>query len=254
MTPLEFGLAMSVSAVASGINTVAGGGSLVSFPFLLVGLGMPPIPANVTNTASLWPGSLAGGVGFLNLIGKAQHHLRTLIAPTLVGSVIGATLLLTTSPRVFSLLVPPLILLAATLLAFQPRIKKWAAGKHRKVGRFEGFCLQFLVSVYGGYFGAGMGIMMLAAFSLYVDGDIHEHNAIKNWLGVFINFAATGVFAIQGKAIHWDIAFPMILGAVIGGYLTARVSQRFDANRLRVAIACYGFVAAGYFVYRLFTA
>jgi uncharacterized membrane protein YfcA len=122
------------------------------------------------------------------------------------------------------------------------------------------FILQFLVSVYGGYFGAGMGIMMLAAFSLYVDGDIHEYNAIKNWLGLIINLIATLVFMLPARVgvgggrpphIDWSIAAPMILGSIIGGYAMARFSQRINSEKLRVVIAIYGFVAAGYFVWQL---
>jgi len=118
-----------------------------------------------------------------------------------------------------------------------------------------GFVAQFLVSVYGGYFGAGMGIMMLAAFSLYVEGDIHEYNAIKNWLGLLINFIATLVFMIPGHAkagqIDWRVAGPMVVGSLVGGYAAARLSQRVDGNKLRVLIAIYGFCAAGYFIYKI---
>jgi uncharacterized membrane protein YfcA len=253
-------VAVVVGAVSSAINAVAGGGSLVSFPFLRLGFGMPSVAANMTNTSSLWPGSLAGGLGYSNLLGKSVHHLRLLLLPTLVGSALGAWLLTVTSPKLFDVLVPILILFAATLLAFQPRIKAWAGRKHEAARPAVGLVLQFLVSVYGGYFGAGMGIMMLAAFSLYVVGDIHAYNAIKNWLGLLINLIATLVFLIPHPAvsahvpaphIDWSIAIPMIVGSIIGGYAMARMSQRINSEKLRVLIAVYGFVAAGYFVYQL---
>lgn len=260
MTAASAAVAVVIGAVSAAINSVAGGGSLVSFPVLRVGFHMPSVDANMTNTSSLWPGSLAGGLGYSNLLSKAVHHLKVLLLPTLLGSVIGAWLLTVTSPKLFDVLVPILILFAAGLLAFQPRIKVWAGRKRKGVPPAVGFVLQFLVSVYGGYFGAGMGIMMLAAFSLYVEGDIHEYNAIKNWLGLLINLIATLVFLIPGHVaadgrrpphIDWSIAVPMIVGSVIGGYWMARVSQRIDSEKLRVLIAIYGFVAAAYFVYQL---
>src|SRR5579872_5280896 len=243
MAPGQFVLALGIAAVASGINTVAGGGSLVSFPVLLTGFHIPSVSANMTNTSGLWPGSLSGAFGFINLLGKTLHHLKALLIPTLVGAILGAWLLRVTSPKVFDVLVPILILFAATLLAVQPRIKAWAGRKHSGVHPSLGFVLQFLVSVYGGYFGAGMGIMMLAAFSLYVEGDIHEYNAIKNWLGLLINFIATLVFVIPSAArgkevpphIDWNIAFPMVIGSLIGGYAMARISQRVQADKLRIA-------------------
>jgi uncharacterized membrane protein YfcA len=260
VTVASAGVAVVIGAVSSAINAVAGGGSLVSFPVLLIGFGMPSVAANMTNTASLWPGSLAGGLGYSNLLARAGHHLKVLLLPTLLGSVLGAWLLTATNPKVFDVLVPILILFAAGLLAFQPRIKAWASRKRQGVPPAVGFILQFLVSVYGGYFGAGMGIMMLAAFSLYVVGDIHEYNAIKNWLGLLINLIATLVFLVPGHVaadgrhpphIDWSIAVPMIVGSVIGGYWMARISQRIDSEKLRILITIYGFVAAGYFVYQL---
>ncbi|HLK14474.1 MAG TPA: sulfite exporter TauE/SafE family protein [Fimbriimonadaceae bacterium] len=251
-------LAGIVGAVSSAINAVAGGGSLVSFPVLRVGFGMPSVAANMTNTSSLWPGSLAGAFGYSNLLAKTKHHLRALIFSTLLGSTLGAWMLTVTSPHLFDVLVPILILFAATLLTLQPRIKAWAGRKHEGVPHAVGFVLQFFVAMYGGYFGAGMGIMMLAAFSLYVEGDIHEYNALKNWLGLIINFMATLVFVLPGKGanhprIDWSIAAPMIVGSILGGYAMARLSQRIDSEKLRVVIAAYGFIAAGYFVYHLFS-
>jgi uncharacterized membrane protein YfcA len=260
VTPGAALVSVLIGAVSSAINTVAGGGSLVSFPVLRIGFGMASVPANMTNTSSLWPGSLAGGLGYFNLLGKAVHHLKVLLLPTLVGSIVGAWLLTVTSPKLFDVLVPILILFAATLLAFQPKIKAWATRRHEGVPSAVGFTLQFLVSIYGGYFGAGMGIMMLAAFSLYVVGDIHEYNAIKNWLGLLINLVATVVFVVSGRLaahtgqspqIDWSIALPMIVGSIVGGYAMARLSQKIDSEKLRLMIAVYGFAAAGYFVWQL---
>jgi hypothetical protein len=243
-------IALSAGFVASAINTVAGGGSLISFPVLNVGFALPSVVANATNSASLWPGSLAGGLGFANLFQKTKHHLFALLPATLLGSIVGAILLLNTSSKVFDRLVPPLIFLAALLLAFQPRIKAWSLQRHGGVPKPMGQAIQFLVSVYGGYFGAGMGIMMLAAFSLYVDGDIHELNSLKSWLGLLINLTAAIVFVIQ-RTVVFAFAAPMVIGAILGGYVAARLSQKVNTNVLRICISSYGFAAAGYFVWRL---
>lgn len=253
MIPLvQDAVAVGIGAVASAINTVAGGGSLISFPVVNLGFGLPSVRANATNTTAMWPGSVGGGLGYSNLLSRTRHHLVALLIPTLLGSIIGAVLLLSTSSKLFDVLVPPLIFLGASLLAFQKQIRGWAARRNRAISKPIGALLQLLVSVYGGYFGAGMGIMMLAAFSLYVEGDIHEHNAVKNWLGMLINCTASAVFVIRGL-VDFHVAIPMVVGSLIGGYWSARISQRIDQDRLRIAIAIYGFGAGTYFVVRLLT-
>ncbi len=251
LTPASAAMLVGVGAVASGLNTVAGGGSLVSFPTLLLVIRLPNAEklANATNSVGLWPGSLAGGLGFRNLLPKTGHYFRSLFVPTLAGSVCGSVLLLQTSNALFRAVIPILILLASFLLLFQPRVKQFVLGHERKMPAAWGWVLQFLVSVYGGYFGAGMGIMMLAAFALYMDGNIHELNAVKNWLGVVINFTASLVFVWQRMVVIWP-ALCVVAGSLVGGFVSARISQRIDANKLRVAIAVYGFAMTAFFVYR----
>lgn len=214
-----------------------------------MGAGIADKIANATNSVALWPGSLASAFGFLNLLKKTGHHFWSLFLPTLAGSAIGAVLLMVTTQRAFALVVPWLILLAATLLVFQPRVKGFVSSEHRKVSPWVGMVLQFLVSVYGGYFGAGMGIMMLASFALYMDGTIHEINAVKNWLGLLINLIASVLFVAKGM-VQLDVAAALTVGAVIGGFAAARVSQRLNPEKLRLAIAVYGFAMAGLFFYR----
>ncbi len=246
-----------VGAIASGINAVAGGGSLISFPTLTgmsiggvhVGYAVPMRTANATNSAGLWPGSLSGALGFWNLIPKTAHYLKRLWFPTIAGSICGALLLIYTRESIFEKVVPALILIATTLLAFQPRIKAWANHHQHQISHGGAFFLQFLVSVYGGYFGAGMGIMMLAVFTIYMEGNIHELNAVKAWLGLIINFVCSGVFLLSGLILLWPF-LALTVGSLIGGYYAAKYSQRVDPNRLRIAIACYGFLTAGYFAYR----
>lgn len=245
-----------VGAIASGINAVAGGGSLISFPTLTgvnlggfrFGIGIPMIEANATNSVGLWPGSLAGGFGFWNLLPKMSRYIKQLWLPTVLGSIAGAWLLITTNETVFKKVVPALLLLATLLLAFQPNIKAFAAKHKRQLSTPAVLVLQFLVSVYGGYFGAGMGIMMLAVFTIYMEGNIHEINAAKAWLGLIINFTCSLVFIWKGIVILWP-AVALILGSLIGGYYAAKFSQRVEPEKLRVAIAAYGFVTVAYFTY-----
>lgn len=241
-------LLVVVGAVASAINAVAGGGSLISFP-VLVGMGVPAVEANASNAVSLWPGSLSSAVAFLNQLDKTRKFIKLLFVPTVAGSLVGALLLVSTSQKVFGILVPILILMATVLLLFQPRIKRWVASKHSHTSVVTGAFLQFLVSVYGGYFGAGMGILMLAAFGLFMEGNIHELNAVKTWLGLIINFAASVMFVIKG--LVWvGPALALMLGAIIGGYIAARLSQRVESEKLRHAIVAYGFLMVGWFVWR----
>lgn len=238
-------------AVASGINAVAGGGSLISFPFLTEGIGITSKIANATNSAALWPGSLAGAFGFKDLLHKTKHYLKVLALPTLLGATLGAWLLTVSSKETFDRVIPFLILLASVMLAAQSRIKAMAKQHNRSMPLAVGMIIQFLVSVYGGYFGAGMGLMMLGAFALYMEGNIHELNAVKNWLGLIINFAASAQFALDGY-ILWGPFAVLAAGSVVGGFYSAKLSQRVDAEKLRVAIVAYGFAMTAYFFWRAF--
>lgn len=236
------------SALACAINAVAGGGSLLSFPMLTIGLGLPERLANATNSVGLWPGSLSGGLGFKNLLGGAKKHILWLLPYTMAGSVCGALLLLNTPDKLFRQAVPVLILFAALLLLLQPKVKAMVGHPH-DMPRWVGPLLQFFVAVYGGYFGAGMGIMMLASFALTIEGNTHELNAIKNWLGVAINVSCSGLFLWQGLVVTQP-ALVFVCGAVVGGYLGARWSQRIDPNKLRTGIAISGLILALWFAYR----
>ena len=238
-----------VGAVASGINSVAGGGSLISFPSL-IGMGLLPRIANATNSVGLFPGSLAGAWGFRNLFEKTGHHLKLLLAPTLIGSIIGAWLLLVTKDSVFKMVIPGLTLLASVLLLLQPKVKQ-LVGQGKTLPPAAGVFLQFLVSVYGGYFGAGMGIMMLACFALYMEGNMSELNAVKNWLSLLVNFSCSIVFFYE-RMVDLRPALWIVSGALIGGFVAARVSQRFNSERLRLGIGVYGLLMTGYFAYQAF--
>ena len=248
MTPLQGAGLVVVGALASGINAVAGGGSLLSFPYL-VGLRIPDVVANATNSVGLWPGSLAGGLGFAKRLGAMRRHLPAMLPPTVVGSALGALLLLRTSDAAFRRVIPFLILFAALLLLAQPRVK--ALVGRRSLPRWTGPLLQGLVALYGGFFGAGMGIMMLALFALTMEGDLHELNAVKNWLSLVINVVCSAVFLVKRLVLPLEGGL-LVLGSLVGGYAAARFSQRFDPARLRPIIATYGLGMAAWFFWRAY--
>lgn len=241
-----------VGALAAALNSVAGGGTLISFPYLTLGLGLPALQANATNTVSLWPGSLAGGLGFGDHIETTKKHFWRLLAPTALGSAVGAALLLHTSKVVFNWLVPVLIALASLALFLQPQVKALAASRHGGPHPVAGVATQALVAVYGGYFGAGMGMMMLGSFAVTMDADIHSMNAVKNWLGTVINLVAAGVFLASG-IVSLPVALTLTVGSVAGGFLGAKLSQRFDSEKLRLVICAYGSLMAAFYAYRAAT-
>jgi len=246
LTGAHLAILFLVGVIASAINAVAGGGSLLSFPTLSTVFTLPLTVANANNSF-LWPGAVGGALGFRNYFEKVKHHLEVLILPTIIGSITGAFLLVKTDPKDFDIIVPWLILLAATLLLIQPKVKQWVLkGGDRVLPVPVGILIQFLVSVYGGYFGAGMGIMMLAAFALYVEGNIHELNAIKNLLGLFINLTCSTVFIFQ-HLINPILAVVLSVGSVVGGFLGAHYSQKVQPDKLRTLIAVYGVGMAVYY-------
>ena len=252
MSPVESVVLFCAGVVASSINSVAGGGSLISFPVLTVGLRIPALIANATNAVGLFPGSLASGFGFKDHLNKTAVNFKRLVIPTTLGSILGAWLLLNTSEVAFKIIIPFLILFASVLLWFQPKVKAMLAkSEHHIVSPTVGLILQFLVATYGGYFGAGMGIMMLASFALYMDGNTHELNGVKSLLGTIINFVASIVFVIK-RMVWFDVALVLVLGGIVGGYFSARVSLKIDPDKLRSVIAIYGFIMTAYFLYKIF--
>lgn len=235
-------------AVASAINAVAGGGTLLAFPVQLA-LGATPLQANATSSAALWLGGLASALGYSEQFQKARSHLRVLLIPSGLGSLLGAWLLTQTSERVFERMVPLLVLVATVLLAAQPYLKPKEPS--RRIPAWLGALLQFAICVYGGYFGAAMGILMLALMGLFVEGDLHQLNAIKSWLSVLVNVVATGAFLYQGL-VQLRPMLALGAGALVGGYLTARTVQKVPPGRVRVVVVGLGFVLSGWCFWRAF--
>ena len=236
-----------LAGIAAGaINAIAGGGTLISFPALLW-IGRDAIVANATNTVAIWPGSLAGAFGFRRELATARRWLLLLIVPSIAGGALGAWLLLRTPNTTFERLVPFLILAATVLLAMQEMVTSrlgLVAKSHENPGAgWMAFVLifQFIVGVYGGYFGAGMGILMLAALGLIGMTDMHQMNGVKNVLAVFINGIAAIYFALS-NAVAWNDVLVMTVGTIIGGYLGARLARRFGRVFVRRAVVVIGIV------------
>jgi uncharacterized membrane protein YfcA len=234
-----------IAAFAAGaVNSIAGGGTLLSFP-ALVWIGVNPVMANATNTFALWPGSFAAMVGFRRELANVRRWLLLLTIPALLGGATGGVLLLHTSMATFTRLVPFLILGATLLLAGQELITRrlgLVARAHEKPSaRWITIVIvfQFLVGIYGGYFGAGIGILILAALGLIGLTDMHEMNGLKNLLAICINGVAAIYFAWSG-AVMWKDGFIMAVAAIIGGYLGARVARRLGRTFVRRSVVVIG--------------
>lgn len=237
-----------VALLAGVINSIAGGGTLLTFPALLW-IGVDPILANATNTVALWPGSLAGAVGFRRDLALVRRWMLFLTVPALAGGGLGAVILLHTSSRTFSRIVPFLILGATLLLAGQELISRRMSllvDEHRLPSKRAialAFAFQFLVGIYGGYFGAGIGILMLAALGLIGMRDMHQMNGLKNLLAICINGVAAIYFMSSG-AVLWHHALVMAAASILGGYTGARLAQRLGRGFVRGVVVAIGLVMA----------
>lgn len=257
---VRLALVVVVSALGGGVNAIAGGGTLLTFP-ALIGLGIPPILANATSTVALWPGSVGGVWGYREELAGARRWAAGFAVPSLVGGGIGAILLLRTPPARFDALVPWLVLGATALFIAQGPVL-------RAVRRRRGAALaapendaqrtaraptagvlvaQFLIALYGGYFGAGIGILMLAALGFMGLANIHRMNGLKNWGGLCINAVAATIFAFTGL-VSWRIALAMAAGSIAGGYGTARIAQRVPQGWVRGSVIVVG-LASGIWLF-----
>ena len=232
--------------VAGLINAVAGGGSLLSFPALLL-TGMPSVAANATNTLALWPGSASSTWAYRRFIGQERKRAMVLALPCLLGGLLGSWILLHTSERVFRTIVPWLILFACALLAQQARVAKLFAGKAGSASDdhvpWGLWVAQFLISIYGGYFGAGIGILMLAAMGIFLPDAMQRANGLKVLFAGLINGIAAIYFFAVGAA-RLPEAGVMALAALAGGWAGARVAQKLPARVFRAVVVGYGVIVA----------
>jgi uncharacterized membrane protein YfcA len=244
LTPAT-GVLLFFAAVAGGaINSVAGGGSFVSFPALLFA-GVAPVPANATNTIALWPGSLASILAYRRELGDVKRELLPLAIAAFVGGLVGSLLLLNTPESTFVLLIPWLLLFATVLFTFGGAVsRRLTHGARAPLG--VAAVVQLAISVYGGYFGGGMGIMMLAVLTLLGMTHIHRMNALKNILGALINGVAVVAFVIAG-AIVWAPAVVMIAGGITGGYAGAAIARRVSPKYVRWVVMVIAWSMTAYF-------
>ena len=240
---------------AGAINSVGGGGTLISFPSL-VAFGQPEIISNATNTAAIWPGSLSSALGYRKDTSIQRSLLITLAIPSLIGGLLGAVILVITPPAIFKNVVPFLVLFATLVLALRQLLtRKFGSiatgGEHvTTVGRIWGFLFQLFVATYGGYFGAGIGILMLGSLSLMGLRDIHQMNAIKTPLVAIINVTAFVFFALKGLVV-WPLMILMMAGSIIGGYGGARLAKRVKPSILYLFVVAIGLLVSGWFFIRL---
>jgi uncharacterized membrane protein YfcA len=235
------------AACAGGaINSVAGGGTLLTVP-TLIWLGIPAINANATSTVALWPGSLSGAWGFRREMRHADSRVYALVVPSLVGGLAGAILLRYTPPDIFERLIPALILFATCLFMVQEPLQRRfnLTELHQARSHWLSWTMlfQLLVGIYGGYFGAGIGIMMLAALSLMGHTDIHQMNGLKNLLAVAINGIAM-VYLMFTDLIHWDDALVMAAGAIVGALIGAGTARRVGRTAVRRTVVAVGLAMA----------
>jgi uncharacterized protein len=250
MTPLDLPHAAGAFAaafVAGAINSVAGGGTLVSFP-TLIWLGLNSVTANATSTVAIWPGTVGSMLGYRRELRAAEPRFLALIGPSLVGGIVGAVLLRLTPSSVFDRLVPFLILFATLLFMAQEPIQRklrTGTGEARSTaGWMVGAMLfQLGVGLYGGYFGAGIGILMLAALSILGLKDIHEMNALKVILGGTINGIAAIYFIWKGM-VYWPYVLVMVVGAIAGGFGGAGVARKLGGKTVRRIVIGIGFAMA----------
>jgi uncharacterized membrane protein YfcA len=256
MSALElFGLAAAAMA-AGAINAIAGGGTLVTFPTLLF-FGTPAVVANATSTLALTAGTAGSVFGYRRHMHAVKPCLWRFVPVSIIGGLIGSALLTHTTDKTFSRLVPFLILFATLLFLAQGMFSRFAgsnadnrelAGHRTAAGAI---LFQFAVAIYGGYFGAGIGILMLASLGFIGLGDIHEMNALKTVLSSLINLVASIWFIFAGL-IHWPKALVMTAGALAGYYLGAHYSQRIPQRRVRQIITAIGLILSAVTFYQQF--
>ncbi|MEI6084575.1 MAG: sulfite exporter TauE/SafE family protein [Verrucomicrobiota bacterium] len=223
------------------VNAIAGGGTLFSFPALMAG-GLSAIAANATNTLALVPGSLASAWAYRERLRANRALIITYGLPSLIGGLAGAILLLATTERLFSTIVPFLILLACGLLILNEPIARWMtqrAALHPKKHAVALWICQLAIGIYGGYFGAGIGIMMLAAMAIFLPEDLQTANALKTLLAVFINGSAAVYFVCAGR-IDYRLGGIMAVAAIAGGFIGALTAQKMSPRWLRMAVVVYG--------------
>jgi len=239
---------IALAAMAAGaVNALAGGGTLITFP-MLVAVGLPAVAANVTNTVALCPGYFGATLAQLKDLKGQEGRLRLVIPASILGGVIGGVLLLNTQERLFRELVPYLILMAAGLLAVQDPVRRWLL-KRRGEGDAAAIPdrwvapLVLLAAIYGGYFGAGLSVIVLAVLGVVLEDTLTRLNALKQSVSFTVNTAAAIFFLFSGQ-VYWFVALVMAIGALVGGMLGGRLAGKIRPSILRAIVVTIGVIVA----------
>ena len=243
---------------AGAVNAIAGGGTFFSFPAMLA-VGLPPVVANASNSVALWPGSLSGAWAYRKELARYKRYLLPMAAASFIGGGAGGLLLLAAGDSRFAALIPWLLAFATLLFAFSPQLstalkrlrpaKAQPAGAEHGAGSPIGWLVQLLVSVYGGFFGAGMGILMMASLAIGGQEDVQHINALKNLLSAVIYSVTVMTFIVAG-AVSWPHTLVMVLTATLGGYWGASVARKIQGPWLRRMVIAVGSALTFYYFYK----
>lgn len=246
-------LLIAAGLAAGAVNAIAGGGSLITFPSLIAS-GLPTVDANVTNSASVFPGYVSSVAASRADLAGQGRRLRVVLPVSVLGSAAGCALLLLTPARAFEVIVPFLVLGAAATLAFQQSLRGLVGHPRTMSARRAAITLQVVVfvgAVYGGYFGAALGVMYVAALALILHEPINRINALKNVLSASVGLVTVVVFAIFAP-VHWGAALTLAPATIIGGYAGAKLARRLPAKVLRLVIVVFGTAIGLVLLYRAF--
>lgn len=247
MSWLEVLAVFAAGIAAGGINAVVGSGTLITFPVLLA-VGLPPVTANVSNTVGLVPGSLSGVIGYRRELAGQRGRLLRYGSASLLGAAVGAVLLLNLPEDAFAAIVPVLIIVALVLVVLQPRLSAWVRERQRDKADAPAhggpilLAAIFATGIYGGYFGAAQGVLLVGLLGVFVQDELQRLNAVKNVLALLVNALAAAVFIVVAE-IDWRAAALIAAGSIIGGQLGARVGRRLSPNVLRAVIVVVGTIA-----------
>lgn len=247
---LDYALLSAAAFLAGILNTIAGGGTFLTFP-ALVYAGVPMVAANATSAVAVFPGYLGGAIGFRKELATFnKRRLFRITFLTAIGGLAGSLLLLVSSNEAFSAIVPVLLVIATLIFACGDKLKEWSRTRLLRV-RPEGAVGTALASIYGGYFNGGLGIVLLALFSLWGMRDINLMNGLKSWLSFVLSITSVVTFAVAG-IVAWPQAIVMMGASVLGGYVGAGIGQALPHNVVRKTVIATGILMSGIFLARLF--
>jgi hypothetical protein len=251
------GLLCLAALLGGMVNSVAGGGTLLTFPALIWAIGNSAtamVLANATSTVALLPGSVASAWGYRRELAELRQWVLPLLIPSVAGATLGTLLVVKRDPAEFQMFVPWLILTATLLFLLQPAISRGTGIGRPHQPATKGttaivISIQFCIALYGGYFGAGIGILMLSALAMMGISSMHQLNALKTMLASAINFISVVLFIGSGL-VQWKLAIPMIFASIIGGYVGAVLARRLDKNAVRYVVIAIGIAVSVYYFWR----